>query len=151
MSEKEKQEVKANADAREAAMKLLGISQDALAVGIESDAKKAFETKKSQIEVCDELQNITNKIKQFGAPIRITIESNGDKGVTPTQKISFPKSVTSRGDGARGNKCVVDNVEYESYAAACDRYGLSHEGISGKVVLNRALDHGKIKSFGPAA
>lgn len=141
-------EDKKTVEAREAAMKLLGISEKGLATGKTADAHDAFESKKGVIEGCDEIGKLSDIVKTFGSPIRITIESNGDKTVEPTRKVSFPKSVGGGADGiARGTKCKVDGVEYDTMSAACDKFALSHEGISAKVVLNRAKRNGTIKSF----
>lgn len=130
------------------AMRLLGITEKGLANGRESDARDAFESKKGVIEACDEIGKLSDQVKAFGSPIRITIESNGDKTVEPTRKVSFPKSVGGGADGAaRGTKCMVDGTKYETMSTACDHFKLSHEGISAKVVLERAKRNGTIKSF----
>lgn len=152
MSNKDKQanaEAEAQAqEARSAAMALLGLTEKGLATGKDSDAHDAFESKKGIIEKCDEIAKLSTKVKAFGAPIRITIESGGDVTVEPTRKVSFPKSVTNRGDGAaRGTQCMVDGVKYDTMSAACDHFNLSHEGISARVVLERAKRKGTITAF----
>ena len=141
-------EVQASANARKAALALLGIKEEELDSVYEDQEKTAFEAKKGQLEQCQELTALVEKVRSFGAPIRITIEHGGDAEVVPTKRLTFPKSGTStKSNGSRGLSCKVNDVIYATMAAACNTHGLDHVAKNGRVVLEKALKDGKIKSF----
>lgn len=141
-------EVQAKANARKAALALLGIQEEELDSVYEGQEKAAFEAKKGQLEKCQELTALVEKVKSFGAPIRITIEHGGNAEVEPTKRITFPKSGTNtKSNGSKGLSCKVNDVVYATMAAACDAHGLDHVAKNGRVVLEKAEKDGKIKSF----
>lgn len=133
--------------------KALGFSDEEIALIIEKREEQAFESAKARLENSKELKALKAKVKSFGYPVRIVVEriaknADGNLATDPTLRVTYPaKSSGNSNSAGRAKTCRVDGKEYESFAAACKAHNLPCEKISGKIVLERALRAGTIKSF----
>lgn len=143
----------ANAEMDRKAAKALGFSDEEIDIIVEKREVKAFESAKSVLENCKELKDLKAKAKDFGHAVRIVVEitknAEGKLATDPTIRVTYPtkSTTTTNGNGGRSKACKVNGKEYASFADACKAHDFPCEAISGKVVLDRALKAGKIKSF----